>query len=690
MPSFSDPVRYLSGVGPEMARRLAKLEIRTIRDLLFHIPRSYLDRRTVTPIAFLRPNEEATILGTLASVRLERRLRGRRDVAGVVQDGTGALRIVWFNQPFVERLLRAGERYFFSGSVQPFRGLEMHNPEFEPDEEGAEHRNLARVAPVYGLTQGITQRWLRARVADALRSLSATPDPVPPEWRRQQALPGLREALAQVHFPERPEDAEPARRRLALEELLALQVSLQYARARHRGRRAARSLEHGAPLAVRFCGSLPFTLTRSQQDALAAIERDLDREVPMRRLLLGDVGSGKTVLALAAAVRAGGAGMQTAILAPTTLLAEQHAETAARLLGPAGLPFALLTAATPPKERDRIVAGVSSGETSLVIGTHALLERDLGFGSLGLVVVDEQHRFGVRQRVSLAAKGSGIQDAHLLVLTATPIPRSLAMTLYGDLDLSLLVEKPPGRAPVRTSFVRADGIETLARVLGEEARRGGSAFVVYPVVEESETLDLKSAAAMAQKLAGMGSLAEAGVVLVHGRLKPAERRLAIERFRSGEARILVATTVVEVGLDIPDATLIVIEHPERFGLAQLHQLRGRVGRADRPGRCVLLVGRGIGDVARKRLEIFRRVENGQELAEEDLKLRGPGELLGTSQHGFPEFRAVDPVVDLDLIEAARGLAKELLSRQGIEGDEARLKTWIEAHFAGAERYLESG
>ena len=690
MASFSDPVRYLSGVGPEMARRLAKLEIRTIRDLLFHIPRSYLDRRTVTPIAFLRPNEEASILGTLASVRLERRLRGRRDVAGVVQDGTGALRIVWFNQPFVERLLRPGERYFFSGSVQPFRGLEMHNPEFEPDEEGAEHRNLARVAPVYGLTEGITQRWLRARVADALRSLSATPDPVPPEWRREQALPCLREALAQVHFPERPEDTEPARRRLALEELLALQVSLQYARARHRGRRAARSLERGAPLAVRFRESLPFTLTRSQQEALAAIERDLDREVPMRRLLLGDVGSGKTVLALAAAVRAGGAGMQTAILAPTTLLAEQHAETAARLLGPAGLRFALLTAATPSKERDRIAVGVSSGETSLVIGTHALLERDLGFGSLGLVVVDEQHRFGVRQRVSLAAKGNGIQDAHLLVLTATPIPRSLAMTLYGDLDLSLLAEKPPGRAPVRTSFVRADGIEMLARVLGEEAKRGGSAFVVYPVVEESETLDLKSAAAMAQKLARVGSLAEAGVVLVHGRLKPAERSLAIERFRSGEARILVATTVVEVGLDIPNATLIVIEHPERFGLAQLHQLRGRVGRADRPGRCVLLVGRAIGDVARKRLEIFRRVENGQELAEEDLKLRGPGELLGTSQHGFPEFRAVDPVADLDLIEAARGLAKEVLSKQEIEGDEARLKTWIEAHFAGAERYLESG
>ena len=395
-------------------------------------------------------------------------------------------------------------------------------------------------------------------------------------------------------------------------------------------------------------------------------------------------------MALAAAVRAGGAGMQTAILAPTTLLAEQHAETAARLLGPVGLRFALLTAATPAKERDRIAAEVSTGETSLVIGTHALLERDLGFGSLGLVVVDEQHRFGVRQRVSLSAKGSGIQDSHLLVLTATPIPRSLAMTLYGDLDLSLLAEKPPGRAPVRTSFVRADGIETLARVLGEEARRGGSAFVVYPVVEESETLDLKSATAMAQNLARVGSLAEAGVVLVHGRLKPAERRLAIERFRSGEARILVATTVVEVGLDIPDATLIVIEHPERFGLAQLHQLRGRVGRADRPGRCVLLLGRGIGDVARKRLEIFRRVENGQELAEEDLKLRGPGELLGTSQHGFPEFRAVDPVADLDLIEAARGLAKELLSTQGIEGDQARLKTWIEAHFAGAERYLQSG
>jgi len=690
MASLRDPVRYLTGVGPEMARRLAKLEIRTIRDLLFHVPRGYLDRRTVTPIAFLRPNQEASILGTLASIRLERRMRGRRDVTGAVQDGTGALRVVWFNQPFVERLLRAGERYFFSGPVQPFRGLEMHNPEFEPDEEGAEHRNLARVAPVYGLTQGITQRWLRARVADALRSLPPTPDQVPLEWRREQSLPELAEAFAQVHFPERPEDAEPARRRLALEELLALQVSLQYARMRHRGRRAARSLERGAPLAERFLASLPFTLTRSQAEALAAIERDLDREVPMRRLLLGDVGSGKTVLALAAAVRAAGAGMQTAILAPTTLLAEQHAETATRLLGPSGTRFALLTAATPMKERDRILEQVSSGDVSLVIGTHALLERDLGFGSLGLVVVDEQHRFGVRQRVSLAAKSRGIQDAHLLVLTATPIPRSLAMTLYGDLDLSLLVERPPGRSPVRTSFLRADGIETLARILGEEAKQGGSAFVVYPVVEESETLDLKSAAAMAQKLARVGSLAEAGVVLVHGRLKPAERRLAIERFRAGEARILVATTVVEVGLDIPDATLIVIEHPERFGLAQLHQLRGRVGRADRPGRCVLLVGRGIGDVARKRLETFRRVGNGQELAEEDLKLRGPGELLGTSQHGFPEFRAVNPALDLDLIEAARGLAKDLLSREGGPGGDARLKTWIEAHFAGADRFLESG
>jgi ATP-dependent DNA helicase RecG len=690
MPSLSDPVRFLTGVGPEMARRLARLEIRTLRDLLFHVPRSYRDRRRITPIAFLRPNQEASILGTLRSLRIERRFRGRRDASGSVEDETGALRVVWFNQPYVEKALEVGARYCFSGAVTPFHGLEMHNPEFEEDGPIDGSARLARVTPVYGLTQGVAQRWLRARVEDAVQALPGIYDPIPEDWRREHGLPSLRQALEQVHFPGVPEDAEPARRRLALEELLGVQISLLYARARHRGRRAAHPLARGAKDAERFRASLPFTLTRSQGEALEAIDRDLDQDVPMRRLLLGDVGSGKTVIALAAAVRAAGAGKQTALLAPTSILAEQHAATASRLLPALGVPFALLTAATPAKERTRILNGLCTGEITLVIGTHALLERDLSFHSLGLVVVDEQHRFGVRQRISLASKTSGTQDAHLLVLTATPIPRSLAMALYGDLDLSLLTERPPGRAPIQTEFVRASGTDSLARVLAAEMDRGGSAFVVYPVVEEGETADLKSAVAMAKELGQVERLAAAGVILIHGRLKPPERRTAIERFRNGEARILVATTVVEVGLDIPDATLIVIEHPERFGLAQLHQLRGRVGRADRPGRCVLMVGKEMGEVARKRLGIFKRVENGQELAEEDLKLRGPGELLGTSQHGFPEFRAVNPVADLDLIEGARGLAEELMSREEARGGEVALKSWIEAHFAGATLYLQSG
>ncbi|HYQ88114.1 MAG TPA: ATP-dependent DNA helicase RecG, partial [Candidatus Binatia bacterium] len=632
----------------------------------------------------------ASVLGTLRTLRVERRFRGRRDVSGMIQDETGALRVVWFNQPFVERALKAGERYYFAGPVEPFHGLEMHNPEFEAEEPDGEHPGLARVTPVYGLTQGVAQRWLRARVEDAVRSLPPLLDPVPEAWRHEHALPSLREALARVHFPELPEHAEPARRRLALEELLRVQVSLLYARERHRGRRAAHPLGRGAAEEARFRDALPFTLTRSQGEALQAIDRDLDLDVPMRRLLLGDVGSGKTVLALAASARAAGAGTQSAILAPTALLAEQHADTAARLLEDAGFRHALLTAATPAKERTRILEELAQGEISLVIGTHALLERDLRFRALGLVVVDEQHRFGVRQRVSLASKSNGFKDAHLLVLTATPIPRSLAMALYGDLDLSLLTERPPGRAPIRTELRSEGGVDALAQVLVAEMDRGGSAFVVYPVVEESETMDLKSATAMAQELGRIERLAKAGVVLVHGRLKVAERRRAIERFRSGEARVLVATTVVEVGLDIPDATLIVIEHPERFGLAQLHQLRGRVGRAERPGRCVLLVRKETGAPARKRLDIFRRAESGQELAEEDLKIRGPGELLGTSQHGFPEFRAVNPVSDLDLIEGARALAQELLSGESSRGGAAELKSWIEAHFAGADLYLGSG
>ncbi|HKW50696.1 MAG TPA: helicase-related protein, partial [Candidatus Eisenbacteria bacterium] len=428
----------------------------------------------------------------------------------------------------------------------------------------------------------------------------------------------------------------------------------------------------------------------AQRRAVDAVGADLDLETPMRRLLLGDVGSGKTVVALAAAVRAVGAGQQAAILAPTGLLAEQHAATASRFLASTGIPYGLRTAATTLAERRRLEAGFQSGAIPIAIGTHALLERDISFRSLALVVVDEQHRFGVRQRITLTRRGDSEASAHLLVLTATPIPRSLAMTLYGDLDLSILDEKPPGRAPVETRAIDGDRPGALVELLQDEVAAGGSAFVVYPVVEESETLDLKAATAMAAKLSSTASLGAAGVALVHGRLKAEERRDALARFRSGEARILVATTVVEVGLDVPEATLVAIEHPERFGLAQLHQLRGRVGRADRPGRCVLILNKGVGVVARKRLHIFQTVSDGFRLAEEDLRLRGPGEILGTSQHGFPEFRAADPARDTDLIEAARDWGRLLLEQGQAEGGGPGLKAWIEAHFAGADRYLGSG
>jgi ATP-dependent DNA helicase RecG len=440
----------------------------------------------------------------------------------------------------------------------------------------------------------------------------------------------------------------------------------------------------------RFLGSLPFQLTGAQERAIGAIANDLDQGTPMRRLLLGDVGSGKTVVALAAAARAAGAGVQSALLAPTAILAEQHARTAEKLLRESGVRFALLTASTPAAERDEILAGLASGAISLAIGTHALLEKDLAFHRLGLVVVDEQHRFGVRQRVALAEKGTGGSGAHLLVLSATPIPRTLAMALYGDLDLSTLEEKPPGRFPVTTEVVKGTDRKGLLEIIVREVAGGGSAFVVYPVIEESEALDLKDATSKAAALSRVPALAPAGVALVHGRMKPAERSQALDRFRSGGVRVLVATTVVEVGIDVPDATLVVIEHPERFGLAQLHQLRGRVGRSERPGRCVLALSPDAGEMARKRVAVFRKVTDGFRLAEEDLRLRGPGEVLGTSQHGFPELKAANPVEDADLMEAARDLGAELLDQdeKGTGGD--RLRMWMESGVGTADQFLASG
>ncbi|HEY7728516.1 MAG TPA: ATP-dependent DNA helicase RecG, partial [Candidatus Eisenbacteria bacterium] len=651
MPSLSDPVRYLKGVGPEMARRLERLGIATVRDLLFHVPREYRDRRTLTSIGGLAPAGEASVLATLWSVRLTPRLRGRRDLTAVVRDETGTLRIVWFNQPYLADSLRPGTRYVFSGPVQSFRGLEMHNPDFEPEGAGEPHLHVGRLAPRYALTEGVAERWMRARVRDALDRLPPLEDPVSEEDRARLGLPALREALSRVHFPDSPEEADAGRRRIALEELLSLQVSLQYARARHRARHGAPSLAAGGPAAERFRSGLPFVLTPGQRSAIEAIDADLGREVPMRRLLWGEVGSGKTVVALHAAARAAGAGFQAAILAPTTILAEQHAATAERFLAPSGVRWALLTAATPAARRREILERVASGTLSVVIGTHALLQGSVAFPSLALVVVDEQHRFGVRQRIALAGRDRGSLSPHLLVLTATPIPRSLALALYGDLDLSFLPEKPPGRAEVRTEIREGDE-SALVALLAEEAAAGGSAFVVYPLVEDREALELKAAATMFERLARDPRLKPHGVALAHGRLKPEARRAALSRFRAGAARILVATTVVEVGVDVPEATLVVIEHPERFGLAQLHQIRGRVGRAERPGRCVLLTGRGIGELARRRLRILAHVTDGFRLAEEDLRLRGPGELLGTVQHGFPDLHAVEPLRDADLIEAS--------------------------------------
>jgi len=651
-------VKYLKGVGPRRAEALARIGVRTVGDLLYHAPHRYLDATTVTPLAKARVGEEATCVGRVESTGILPTRRGLRVFRAVLRDQSGVLEAAWPGQPFLERTIVKGQLLLVTGPVRYYHGRQIVPREFvvlaTADEPAAGDQG-GRVLPVYPATEGLTHRQIRGLLQQHLDALLAlASDPHPGRLRAAVDLPVLRDALASVHRPASLDDAEAGRRRLAFDELFDQQ--LVHARARFLAKRARAGIrfELKRELTTRLKEHLPFELTGDQRQAVREIADDMTAPVRMHRLLMGDVGTGKTVVALFAMLLAVENDYQAALMAPTELLAEQHGATLTALLSPLGLRPELLLGRFSAAEKTAARERIASAGARLVVGTHALIQESVAFRRLGLAVIDEQHRFGVEQRAALVAKG---EAPDVLLLTATPIPRSLALTWYGDLDVTQLRERPPGRGTVKTAL-RTDGARAkIYQFIRSECAAGRQAYVIYPVIEESERADLKAATTMAERLTK--EFPELRVGLVHGRLKPEERDATMRAFRDNTVHVLVATSVVEVGIDVPHATVMLIEHAERFGLAQLHQLRGRVGRGAAASHCILL---SDSPAAAARLKAFCETTDGFRIAALDLQERGMGELAGARQSGGIPLRYADPGRDLALIEAARRAAGEIIER----------------------------
>ena len=676
------PIAAVPGVGPARAKVFARLGVETVDDLLRLAPRRFEDRRTTTPAAQLAPTGVATWVGRVDSVRTIRARRGLVIVEAKGSDETGEVRARWFNQPWLAKGMTAGARVLWHG--EPTRKgdrVEMVSPAVERLPEGdAEHPGVGRLVPVHPATTGLSPLAVRRAAWEALARLGRVDDPLPASVRGDAHVAGLAETFRALHFPKDEGESEAARKRLAFDELLVHEIGLARRRA-HRERVVGTALRFTPTLERRIRTRFPFRLTAGQERAIVSIRADLERAVPMERLLQGDVGSGKTAVAAYACLAAVANGLQAAFMAPTDVLVRQHERTLEAVLRGSRVRVATLRGGARGRARSEAIAAIESGEADLVVGTHAVISEDVRFARLGLVVVDEQHKFGVRQRRALATKGPA---PHVLVMTATPIPRTLAMVVYGDLDLTLLEGRPAGAAGRETVVaLPKDGPAVFARVR-EALDRGEQGFVVYPLVEESDRAGLRDATEGAR--AWERALPHARVGLVHGRQKPAERAAVMDAFRERRLDLLVATVVVEVGIDVPNATVLVVEHAERFGLSQLHQLRGRVGRGPAGGLCVLLDRSEAGTT--ERLRVLESTEDGFRIAEEDLRLRGAGDLLGTRQHGAPGFRAVRLPDDLDVLERARRVARDLLAADPALAGEglAALRAWVarahEAHRGG--------
>ncbi len=665
---LSLPVQYVKGVGPKISQLLGRKNIATVEDLLYFLPRKYEDRRYIKKISVLDVGRRETVIGHIVESRIQH-YRRTRAYEVTVDDGSGLLTAKWFhgNFAYLKNILKKEQRVIVTGEVKGYGfGKEMIHPDYEVlTAKDNELLHFKRIVPVYSETAGLHQKYMRKIMMQTINDYSHNVlSPIPDDISRRQQLIDMVAALRNVHFPNADQSIDSynrfvsaSHRRIIFDEFFFFELGMALKKQGYVVERGIAFKTDGS-LVRKLFDILSFELTNAQKRVVAEIDADMENPHPMNRLLQGDVGSGKTIVSMVAMVRACENEYQSAIMAPTEILAEQHYTNIKRWAKSLGLNVALLTGSTKAKERKEILQHIEQGTVSIIVGTHALIQEGVTFHKLGFIVIDEQHRFGVIQRATLREKGI---SPDVLVMTATPIPRTLAMTVYGDLDLSVIDELPPGKKPIRTKVFYEDHRDRVYEIVRKELGKGNQAFIVYPLVEESEVLDLKDATSMAQHLQE-DIFPEFKVGLVHGKMKSLEKSTVMKEFQRGELNILVSTTVIEVGIDIPTASLMVIEHAERFGLSQLHQLRGRVGRSDLPSYCLLIAHKVGTDDARKRLRIMEQTNDGFKIAEEDLVIRGPGEFMGIRQSGLPDFRVAHILRDATLLNDARKEAFLLVQR----------------------------